>query len=84
MLLFLTGFLQVFLVSLNTYQIAHRKWVGAVACGFAISYVWAWNVTKVAFGCNLDKIIYALGASVGTVAGIWIAGKMYGKACNLR
>ncbi|MBX3288344.1 MAG: hypothetical protein KF855_03270 [Acidobacteria bacterium] len=75
--LFGTGFIQVLLVCVNTWQIAHAKWLGVFVVGFLISYVWTWNVKKVAFGGQKDRFIYALGAAVGAVAGLMIAVRFY-------
>ena len=71
--LFFTGFVQVLLVAINTWQVAHAKWIGVTIVGFLISYVWTWNVKKVAFGTHRDRVIYALGASLGTVCGLAVA-----------
>jgi hypothetical protein len=68
--LFFTGFLQVLLIAINTYQIANSKYIGAVIVGFGISWLWTSNVKKVAFGNNKDRLIYACGASLGTVTGL--------------
>lgn len=65
------------LVGLNTWQIAHGKYAGAFVVGFLISYVWTWNVKKVAFGTHRDRIVYALGAGIGTLLGLGIASLIY-------
>jgi hypothetical protein len=75
--LFLTGFIQVALVGINTWQIAHSKWLGCAVVGFLISYVWTWNVKKVAFGTHTDRLVYASGAAMGTIAGLGIALVLY-------
>lgn len=75
--LFLTGFVQVLLVGVNTWQIAHEKWAGAFIVGFLISYVWSWNVKKVAFGSHTARIVYALGAGLGTLVGLGLARWIY-------
>lgn len=69
MKLFATGFIQVFLVVLNTYFISKDWMPGIVVCSFGISYFWSHNVKKVAFGSERDRIIYAAGAMVGGCAG---------------
>jgi len=68
--LFAGAWLQVFLVAVNTYQLAHHKLLGCFIIGFAISFVWTFNVKKVAFGSTWDRITYALGAGVGTITGL--------------
>lgn len=76
--LFFTGVIQVLLVATNTYQIAHEKYIGVFIIGVAISLVWSWNVKRIAFGNNLDRIIYALGAGCGSLLGLVIAKFFYG------
>ena len=75
--LFSTGFVQVLLVAINTWQIAHGKWLGCMIVGFLISYVWSWNVKKVAFGTHSDRLIYAGGAGLGILAGLSLAALFY-------
>jgi len=82
--LFLTGFLQVILVCLNTYQIAAfvKKQdfiilIGIFIIGFLISLLWSFNVKKVAFGSLLNRIWYASGAACGSVIGVIIGYILY-------
>lgn len=72
------GFIQVLLVCINTYQIAHEKWPGVFIVGFLISFSWSFNVKRIAFGSVQDRIFYALGAAIGSITGLFIA-KMYYK-----
>ena len=75
--LFLTGMIQVLLVAFNTYQLAHKKWVGCFIVGFLISFVWTFNVKKIAFGKNMERVVYALGAAFGTVLGLAFSTYIY-------
>ena len=68
--IFATGWLQVALVVLNTWQIANGKIAGAVLVGFLISLVWTLNVRTAAFGGWGSRIIYCLGAASGTLTGL--------------
>lgn len=68
--LFLTGFTQVFFVSMSTYCIAQRWWVGMMISSFAVSYVWTINVTKVKAATTRERITYSCGAALGTVVGV--------------
>lgn len=68
--LFLTGFLQVFLVTVQTYFISKVFAPGVFVVGFMISFVWTWNVKKVAFGTRADRVIYSLGAACGALIGL--------------
>lgn len=72
-----TAWLQVSLVAINVYQVANHKWIGAFIIGSSISFIWAFNVSKIAFGGTLDKLIYALGAGIGTITGMLIAQTIY-------
>lgn len=73
MKLFVTGFLQVFFVAINTYFIATKAVYGTAIAGFLISFVWSFNVKKVAFGDTKDRIIYSLGASLGSTVGLLVS-----------
>jgi hypothetical protein len=71
--LFLTGFLQVIFVAMNTVFIAHYfLWANALTA-FMISLIWTYNVKKVAFGDVADRWAYATGAMIGSVLGNIIA-----------
>lgn len=73
MKLFTSGFIQVFLVVLNTYFISKDFIIGIILCSFGISYFWSHNVKKVAFGKESDRLIYASGAMAGGLAGYFLA-----------
>lgn len=74
--LFLTGFVQVFLVSMNIVFITNKQIFPLVITGFFISFTWTINVKKVAFGTMLDRIIYSIGAASGTGMG-YLAANYY-------
>lgn len=76
--LFGTGFLQVVLVAINTYQISHELYVGAFIVGFGISFVWSFNVKRIAFGTFNDRVVYALGAGLGSLLGLVFSKMIYG------
>jgi hypothetical protein len=38
-----------------------------------ISFIWSWNVKKVAFGTLTDRIVYALGAAFGSAVGLLVS-----------
>lgn len=71
--LFITGFVQVFFVAVNTYFLSKEFFLGVFVCGFMISLIWSWNVKKVAFGSLADRIMYALGAAFGSVFGLVVS-----------
>ena len=70
MKLFITGFLQVFFVTINTYFITNEMLFGTAIAGFTISFIWSFNVKKVAFGTMKDRLIYAFGAGLGSLIGL--------------
>ena len=67
----------MFLVAINTYQIANGKTFGVFVVGFLISLVWSWNVKKIAFGTTADRFAYALGAGTGSLGGYLAAQTFY-------
>lgn len=71
--LFITGFVQVFFVGLNTFFIAHSALWGNLFSAFMISYIWTHNVKRVAFGDEADRWCYATGAMLGSVTGALLA-----------
>lgn len=73
MKLFLTAFLQVFLVSANTLFIANVFYPGIVLAGFGISWFWSGNVKKVSIGNKKDRLVYSLGAMLGGLTGVLTA-----------
>ena len=71
--LFITGFLQVFFVAINTYFISTKNLYGTFVAGLIISLIWSFNVKKVAFGTMKDRITYALGAGFGSFIGLCVS-----------
>jgi hypothetical protein len=63
------GFAQVAPVAINTWQLAHEKYLGAFICGFVISGIW-WKNAGSAARNPADWWIYGLGASTGTITGL--------------
>ncbi|HPI70449.1 MAG TPA: hypothetical protein PLF99_03920 [Tenuifilaceae bacterium] len=68
--LFVTAFMQVFLVSANTYFISRVARIGVAACGFGISYLWTLNVRRISVSHTTDRLIYASGAMLGGMCGV--------------
>lgn len=68
--LFITAFLQVFMVSANTYFISRLVWVGIAACGFGISYIWTLNVKRISASNLWERMAYASGAMLGGLLGV--------------
>lgn len=72
-MLFLTGFVQVCLVAMNTVFIAKGKIVPMFLVSFLIGLVWIFNIRKTVAGKVWDKVAYCLGSASGTVAGFILA-----------
>lgn len=70
--LFVTGFIQISLVSANTFLIAHSIYLGMFLVGFVIAFLWSYNVKRIAFGTLKERLIYAVGAAFGGIVGLWI------------
>ena len=68
--LFITGFFQVFLVTINTYFIFKEFFIGVFFGSLTISLIWSWNVKRIAFGSFKDRMYYSLGAGVGSILGL--------------
>jgi hypothetical protein len=71
--LFITGFVQVFFVAINTYFLSKIFYLGVFLCAFMISFIWSWNVKKIAFGTLIDRITYATGAAFGSAVGLLVS-----------
>jgi hypothetical protein len=71
LLLLITGFIQVYFVSINTCFLAQGMYAGVIVAAFIISLIWTFNVKSVAFGTNVDRLIYASGASAGSVTALY-------------
>jgi hypothetical protein len=75
--LFFTGYIQIILIAINTWQIANGKWLGASGVSFAISLVWTLNVKKIAFGGWTERITYSVGGALGCFSGMFITKLVY-------
>lgn len=70
--IFLTSFLQISLVAINTYLIQHLMWLGIFIISFLISLLWAFNVAKISMSSVNEKIVYGFGAGCGAITGLFI------------
>ena len=73
MKLFMTGFLQVLLVTANTYFITNLYWIGIIICSFSISFIWCFNVGRISKGLMSEKLSYSFGAMFGAIVGVLIS-----------
>jgi hypothetical protein len=69
--LFFTGVLQVYFVAINTYFLAKEIYIGVLFAAFAISMIWSYNIKKIAFGTFTERVIYSLGATIGSLLGLY-------------
>jgi len=67
---FLTSFMQVGCVAINTYFITKLNWIGIFVASFIISLLWAFNVSKISVSTTNQKLTYALGAGCGAIVGL--------------
>ena len=68
--IFLSATLQIFLVSVNTYLISHSFVLEAGIVGFLLSLVWSYNIRKIVISSTSERLVYCLGAGVGTSLGV--------------
>lgn len=66
------GLVHVYFIAINTYFIAKEIYLGVAVASFIISLLWAFNVRKVTSSTSyLDRIFYAVGATLGSIFGLW-------------
>jgi Na+/glutamate symporter len=74
--LFCRGLLIVTLTAFNVKSISHGAYVAALLGGFGISFVWFGNSRTAAHSdLKWAREVYAAGAAIGTVFGMWLGGK---------
>lgn len=71
--LFITAYLQVALVSANTWFVASGAWAGVAVCSFGISYVWTLNVKKISASTIPQRLAYSSGAMLGGLTGMAVS-----------
>ena len=76
MRLFITSFIQIFMVAANTIFLANGLIIGMIISSFGINWIWTHNVKKIGFGSQADRMYYAMGATTGCVCGYY-ASKLF-------
>jgi len=71
MKLFMTGVVQVYFVAINTVFLSKELYVGVFFAAFMISMVWSYNIKKIVFGTITDRVLYSLGATAGSLLGLF-------------
>jgi hypothetical protein len=69
--LFITGVVQVYFVAINTVFLSKHLYVGVFFAAFMISMVWSYNIKKIVFGTLTDRVLYSLGATTGSLLGLY-------------
>ena len=69
---FFQSFLQIGLVSISTILITKDLYFGIFIVGSLISFLWTYNVSRIAVSTMKQKITYSLGAGTGAVCGVLI------------
>ena len=72
MRIFFQSFLQIGLVSISTILITKHLYFGIFIVGSLISFLWTFNVSRIAVSTIKQKITYSLGAGIGAVCGVLI------------
>ena len=75
--LFFRAYLQVGLVAVSTYLISVKAYALLWPVSFFISFLWTFNVGKVATSGMKSKIVYSCGAAFGTLSGVFISDFLY-------
>jgi hypothetical protein len=73
MKLFFTAFLQVFFISIQVICLTRKLYLGVFLVSFTISFIWSFNVSKIAFSNLKGRLIYSSGASIGALTGLLIS-----------
>jgi len=68
--LFITGFIQVYFVAINTVFLSQSNYFGVLVAAFLISLVWSWNVHRISVSTWKEKLTYSAGAAIGSLAGL--------------
>jgi hypothetical protein len=71
--LFTTGFVQVFFVVANTYFVAKLFYFGIATASFLISWIWTYNIRRIAAGTITERIVYSTGAMCGSLLSVFIS-----------
>jgi len=59
------------------YQIANGRFTGAMLTAFLLGIVWSLTIKAIAFGNNIDRVVYSIGAVVGTGLSMGLTGLIY-------
>lgn len=77
-LTFVSAFLQIFFIAVQTKNIAESAYVLAFLTSLGISLTWIVNANSVVKRGWKERIAYACGSATGVVAGIFLYDKVFG------
>ena len=77
MKILLYSYLQLLLLSMNTYNIATGRVLYSIIFSFLIGIVWCYSVTGVAKGSLKEKLQYSIGCSLGCGTGVIISSTFF-------
>jgi hypothetical protein len=73
----LYAYIQLVLISMNTWHIANGKLIASIVFSFLIGLAWTMGVNGVAGGGTKEKLFYAAGGSLGTGTGVLLSTLLY-------
>lgn len=71
--LFISSFSHLFLGAYNIWQIANDLPIQVTIIGFLIAFIWSHNVKLISVSTVYERLIYSLGAGLGTTSGMLFA-----------
>ena len=73
LVLFLSSFVHLFLGAYNIWQIANNLPIQVTVVGFLIAFIWTFNVKRIATSTMTERVVYSMGAGIGTTMGMIFA-----------
>jgi len=73
LVLFLSSFIHLFLGAYNIWQIANNLPIQVTIVGFLIAFIWTFNVNRITASTMIERIVYSIGAGMGTTFGMIFA-----------
>ena len=73
LVLFLSSFTHLFLGAYNIWQIANNLPIQVTIVGFLIAFIWTFNVNRITASSMPERIVYSIGAGMGTTFGMVFA-----------
>jgi hypothetical protein len=71
--LFSTSFFHLFLGAYNIWLIANNLPFQVTMIGFLIAFIWSYNVKLISVSSLWERLVYSLGAGLGTTCGMIFA-----------